>query len=180
MTSNDKDFVIGSPDKPDDAPKKRRGRPPGSKNKSSGKSTDTALKEGLESYVGLIGSGLTMFPRTREDGLVLLAGGDAWVEATMTLAKSDPRVRRALDMALSGGAWGGFIVATASIAVPIAANHGLVPAFVGRMMRDISTDTDDSDSDTSGGVGPDSASPFGGRDAAERVADYGPAKVDVF
>src|SRR5665647_961315 len=115
MASETKDFVIGSPSA-DGAPKKRRGRPPGSKNKTSGKSTDTALKEGLESYVGLIGSGLTMFPRTRDDGLIVLAGGDKWVEATMTLAKSDPRIRRALDLALTGGAWGGFIVATASIA----------------------------------------------------------------
>src|SRR5450759_2227117 len=149
MVNEAKDFVIGSPDKAEDAPKKRRGRPPGSKNKPSGKSTDTALKEGLESYVGLIGSGLTMLPRTREDGLVLLAGGDAWVEATMTLAKSDPRVRHALDVALTGGAWGGFIVATASIAIPIAANHGLVPAFVGKLMQNITTD--DSGLDESGG-----------------------------
>src|SRR5450759_2654419 len=149
MASETKDFVIGSPDKPDGAPKKRRGRPPGSKNKTSGKSTDAALKEGLESYVGLIGSGLTMFPGTREDGLVLLAGGDAWVEATITLAKSDARVRHALDVALTGGAWGGFIVATASIGVPIAANHGLVPAFVGKLMQNITTD--DSGLDESGG-----------------------------
>src|SRR5450759_314563 len=90
MASEAKDFVIGAPSA-DGTPKKRRGRPPGSKNKSSGKSTDAALKEGLESYVTLIGSGLTMFPGTREDGLVLLAGGDAWVEATITLAKSDAR-----------------------------------------------------------------------------------------
>src|SRR5450759_3653234 len=99
MVNEAKDYVIGSPDKPEDAPKKRGERPPGSKNKPSGKSTDTGLKEGLESYVGLIGSGLTMLPRTREDGLVLLAGGDAWVEATMTLAKSEPGFRHALDVA---------------------------------------------------------------------------------
>jgi len=105
---------------------------------------------------------------------VLLAGGDAWVEATMTLAKSDARVRHALDIALSGGAWGGFIVATASIAVPIAANHGLVPAFVGRMMRDMSTDTDDSYSDSES----DKANDASIYDAAP-APDFGPAKVDV-
>lgn len=176
MASETKDFVIGAPSA-DGAPKKRRGRPPGSKNKSSGKSTDAALKEGLESYVTLIGSGLTMLPRTREDGLVVLAGGDAWVEATMTLAKSDPRVRHALDVALTGGAWGGFIVATASIAIPIAANHGLVPAFVGNMMQSMSGD--DSNLDESGGeVRPEDSS-FEYPDAAERVADFGPAKVEV-
>lgn len=176
MASETKDFVIGAPSA-DGTPKKRRGRPPGSKNKSSGKSTDAALKEGLESYVTLIGSGLTMLPRTREDGLVVLAGGDAWVEATMTLAKSDPRVRHALDVALTGGAWGGFIVATASIAIPIAANHGLVPAVVGRMMQTMTTDNDDSE--TGGGVGPDSASPFGGYDDPGVASDFGPAKVEV-
>lgn len=167
MATDTKDFVIGSPStSADGAPKKRRGRPPGSKNKASGKSTDAALKEGLESYVGLIGSGLTMLPRTRADGMIILEGGDAWVEATMTLAKSDPRVRHALDIALTGGAWGGFIVATASIAVPIAANHGLVPAFVGHMMQDMGTD--DSNLDESGG-----------EPAPEPVPDFGPATVEV-
>ena len=173
MASDAKDFVIGSPDKSDDAPKKRRGRPPGSKNKASGKSTDTALKEGLESYVGLIGSGLTMFPRTRDDGLIVLAGGDKWVEATMTLAKSDPRIRRALDLALTGGAWGGFIVATASIAIPIASNHGLVPAFVGRMAQDMNTDT------TETTMNPDAAMPTPEEFQARQNGDFGPAKVDV-
>lgn len=170
MASDAKDFVIGSTNKTDEAPKKRRGRPPGSKNKA-GKSTDAALKEGLETYVGLIGSGLTMMPRTREDGLVLLAGGDAWVEATMTLAKSDPRVRHALDIALTGGAWGGFIVASASIVVPIAANHGFVPEFVGRLMRDMNTeDVSDSESDKANDESIYDAAP---------APDVGPAIVEV-
>lgn len=172
MVDESKDFVIGSPSASSDgAPKKKRGRPPGSKNKVSGKSTDAALKEGLESYVGLIGSGLTMLPRTREDGLVILAGGDAWVEATMTLAKSDPRVRHALDVALTGGAWGGFIVATASIAVPIAANHGLVPAFVGRMVKDMNAPTETAES----------AGDFTAPADMPEYPDtaFGPAKVDV-
>jgi len=142
------EFTIPSKNTPptsgDAAPAKKRGRPPGSKNKPKGV-TDATLKEGLTSYVGMIGAGLTMFPATQADGLVIIKGGEAWVDSLMVLAKSDARVRRVLETAMTGGAWGGFIISTASIAVPIAANHGLVPQFVANLVGVDMGDEDEGD-----------------------------------
>lgn len=43
------------------------------------------------------------------------------------LAKKNPRVRMIIESMVHGSAWGEAIMATAAVAIPIAAHHGLIP-----------------------------------------------------
>lgn len=43
------------------------------------------------------------------------------------LARENPRVRKIIERALSGGAWGEVILVTSATVIPIAAHHGLLP-----------------------------------------------------
>jgi hypothetical protein len=126
-------FSKTGPDpKPPEPEKKHRGRPKGSTNKSAGRRPAmTGVKEGLMAYVGMAGTSLTMFPQTRKDGLVILTKGEPLVDSLMELAKTNREVANALKAMCIGGAWTGVIVASSMIALPIAANHHLLPGNLG-------------------------------------------------
>lgn len=112
---------------PVDVAPKRRGRPKGSTNRGANSST---IKAGLTSYVGTVGTMLMMFPKTYNDGVVILQGADALTDSLVELAKQDKRVRNVLTTMCTGGAWGAVIIASAQIGIPIAANHGLLPKYI--------------------------------------------------
>lgn len=61
------------------------------------------------------------------DGARIVAGAPQLAEALDELAKQDAAVHRALQRILTGSSWGGVVIAAMSIAVPIAANHQLIP-----------------------------------------------------
>jgi hypothetical protein len=51
----------------------------------------------------------------------------AMAEAWYELAKQNAGVRRILDRLVEGSAWGGVILSTMAVAVPLAQHHGLIP-----------------------------------------------------
>jgi len=85
------------------------------------------LKPRLLEAIG--GVGLMVSMVNPADGNAILAGAEQLAGALDNLARENPAVRRALEAALTGGAWSGVILAVAAIALPIAGNHGLIPQF---------------------------------------------------
>lgn len=115
----------------DRAPKSTgtRGRPPG-------RADLPIIENALSQYVSAIGLGVSGYAMARNnsvlaaDGIVIVSNADAYSHAWCELARTDKRVYSALRKLCVGGAWGGVVIATAAIVVPIAGNHGLLPAGV--------------------------------------------------
>jgi hypothetical protein len=127
---------------PADKPPRKRGRSKGSRNRREraprrpageplrGAAAAAALKPirtALDSYCALIGTALSMHPKTAFDGHVILQRGPYLTDALIELAKRDPNVKRALSALVTGSAWGGVILASGNILLPIAAFHGMIP-----------------------------------------------------
>lgn len=107
----------------DSAPKKRRGRPPGSKNQTSVKKIEDALNE----YI----AGIAMMFALANDqhcAAVVAQGGPRLAQAWAEVAKQNPAVYRVLERMMQGGAWGGVIISTLAIALPIMEHHNVLPA----------------------------------------------------
>lgn len=78
--------------------------------------------------------------------LIYSMAGDEWAashittnapvlaEAWYKLAQESPAVKRMLDRLTTGSAWGGVIVATGGMALPLLAHHNLLPAQVGAVL----------------------------------------------
>jgi hypothetical protein len=63
------------------------------------------------------------------DGLIITNNADQLASALAKLAEENEQVRKVLTSLVTGSAWGGVLLAVGSIALPIAANHGIsVPA----------------------------------------------------
>lgn len=103
--------------KPKAAPKGRRGMTP-----------FVELEKRLSKLMQQIGDVLSKFTFTRDDGAVVSAQAEPFAEAWTELAKTNKDVHKALTMMTTGGVWGGVVAVSASIAIPIMANHGLIPA----------------------------------------------------
>lgn len=65
------------------------------------------------------------------DGLAICDGAERLASALDKAAKQNPRVKRALEAALTGGVWAEVTFATGAIMFPIAINHGLMPDLLG-------------------------------------------------
>jgi hypothetical protein len=93
------------------------------------------IQGALEQYVTFLGLGISALPNPRfqTDGRIIVSQASSFSQAWCDLARTDVRVYNALRKICQGGAWGGVIIATAGIVVPIAANHELVPAFAGAL-----------------------------------------------
>jgi hypothetical protein len=118
-----------------------RGRPPGRKDLPM-------IQESLEQFVTVAGLGLSAIPnpRLQADGYVIVQQSENFAKAWCELARTDVRVYNALRKICVGGAWGGVIIATASIVVPIAANHELVPPFVASIFGGMQAETEEESS----------------------------------
>jgi hypothetical protein len=55
---------------------------------------------------------------------IIAQGAPKMASAWVTLADENPGVKRVLNKLTEGSAWGGVILSTAAVAVPIAAHHG--------------------------------------------------------
>lgn len=65
-------------------------------------------------------------------GNAIAAGAPQLAKSLDDLAKQDPRVRRALEMAMTGGAWGEVLAASLTIVLPVLAHHGILGREKGR------------------------------------------------
>lgn len=103
--------------------KRRPGRP------STRQATTRSLEERLsEAFAGL---GLAALALAPADGLVIMARGPALATALANWAAENDAVARFLERALTASAVGGVMTAFAALALPIAANHGVIPAQLG-------------------------------------------------
>lgn len=78
----------------------------------------------------LVTAQLTSNPRLDYDGQVVIARAKPVAAELALLAKKNPAVERALRMLFTGGDLTRAVLVLASVAVPIAANHGAFPEHV--------------------------------------------------
>jgi hypothetical protein len=122
----------------EDVPPKRKGRPPGSKNRTttqtpSGKTvlSGKALELKLEETFTVVGVAVSM--RNEADGKAIIKGAHELSGALCEMAQTVPWLMRTLQMLASGASSARLINAVAAIAIPIGVNHGRVPTKVGEM-----------------------------------------------
>lgn len=96
--------------------------------KKIGRTPTGELKTKLAQLISTIG-GLVCMANVY-DGTVIIQGAPALSEAYCDLAKDNPKLAKALEGLTRGGAYGAVIAATLAVAIPIAANHKLIPDSV--------------------------------------------------
>lgn len=106
-------------------PKKKRGRPPG----SVGNAKIALIENSLNELLTI--PAMAFASMGDEQCAWILAGdnspGRQWSKSMANLAKQSVSVRNVLLKLNEGGAWGGVIVSTLMVAMPIAAHHGALP-----------------------------------------------------
>lgn len=104
----------------------------GQKKKSGGGRKKQPKREPLVSLLTVTGTGLAMV--NAYDGERVVANAEACADALLNAAKESDAVRRALLVMQETSAWGQVATAFLPVAVPIAANHGVVPAHTAVMV----------------------------------------------
>lgn len=80
---------------------------------------------------GLVSAGtIRNDPKLTFDGAVFIANAPKVGEAFHDLAERNPQIKAMLEKAFTAGAWGSMFAAIGGIAIPIAANHKLIPPMV--------------------------------------------------
>jgi len=136
------DQEVDSPPFSDPEDKPRKGRPPGAKNKISSTSDkaprgpkapraqwpeEASVVRSLNTSLEAIGLGVSLLNKV--DGEAIISGSPDLVEALVNLGRDDKRFRRYLEAMSAPGKYGPIIMASGSILLPIAANHGLFTMF---------------------------------------------------
>jgi len=106
-----------------DTPPKRRGRPPGSTNKNV--LSISRIEDALNEQFTLLGTVVYAF--NEYDGSCILTGSPRLAKSLANLCEKNPKVKRNIERMLAGGSYGEVIIAAGLIAVPIMANHELMP-----------------------------------------------------
>jgi hypothetical protein len=104
--------------------RKPTGRPPGRSN--AGSKTVIAIEEGLTDLF----SGLALAAQVQGNDVayvVLTSRGPKVAKAWAELARQNASVRRVLERMMTGGAWGGVILSSISLAMPLAQSYGVLP-----------------------------------------------------
>jgi hypothetical protein len=104
---------------------KPRGRPKGSTNRVGASMSISKIEESLATQFTMIGTAVYAF--NSYDGTVILQGTPKLSAALANLCEKNPKVKKNIERMLAGGAYGEVIVAAAFIAIPIMANHGMMP-----------------------------------------------------
>lgn len=99
------------------APPKTERKPRGGRPKS--------LKKPLEDLITSAGTTVALFNQV--DGIAIVNGATDLATALNNVAKDNPTVHKNLTRLVTGSAWGSVFVAVSAIALPIAANHNLLP-----------------------------------------------------
>lgn len=84
------------------------------------------LEKKLYQFFITVSAFVSMF--NEYDSKVLEENAESLAHNWMALAEENPKVRRALEAMLETNAWGGALIATAAVAIPIMGNHGYIPA----------------------------------------------------
>lgn len=81
-----------------------------------------------QQLLGTIGTvGIAVMAFNQFDGMCVMNGADNLAKSLVGVAEINPSVRKALEAAMTATAWSSVAVAIAGIAIPIAANHGVLP-----------------------------------------------------
>lgn len=121
-----------------DTPPKKRGRPPGSTNRNS--MSIKSIEEGLSTQLTMLGTIVSV--ANAYDGRVILEGTPKLASSLADLCDKNPKVKRNIERMLAGGTYGEVIIAAALIAVPIMANHDLMPPQIKAMYGQAIPDKD--------------------------------------
>ncbi len=81
----------------------------------------------LTNYVKWAGAGIQVL--NAADGRVIATGGPQVVHEIIVLAKDDKRLQKWLERIAQPGKYGPLTIAVLGVAIPIMANHGLLPKF---------------------------------------------------
>ena len=95
------------------------------KQASTRTSKDERLRKELASTLALVGVGVMTLDAY--DGLVIIDRSADTVDALMTVAEHNPKVRKALEQILEVSVWAALGTAIAGMAVPIAVHHKMIP-----------------------------------------------------
>jgi len=109
-------------------------RPDGltAKRKPGRRSADIAtIEDGLTQAFGMLGMGLSMV--NMYDAMVIHENAELLARHWTKVAEQNPKVKKYLLTALSGGSWLGAISVTAAVLIPIAANHDAVSDELAKM-----------------------------------------------
>lgn len=83
------------------------------------------MRAELTASLGMIG--IAVMAIDQYDGLVILDRSSATVDALLTVAEHNPKVRKVLEQMLEVSVWAALGTAIAGIAVPIAVHHNMLP-----------------------------------------------------
>lgn len=84
-----------------------------------------SLAPRLENAFMALGLGLSMV--NQQDATIIAQNANNMAVAWDALANENPKIRRALERALSASAWGGVLAASLPVIMGIGMNHGLIP-----------------------------------------------------
>lgn len=120
-------------DTPPEAPSAAKDVPP---KRDRSKATTTTRASSLEKrltemYVSI---GTMVVVADLTCGTAIITSAPDTAAALDALAKENPKVKRALEKMLAGGAWGGVLMAHAPIITTVLAHHNMLPAQVAESM----------------------------------------------
>jgi hypothetical protein len=122
-----------------DVPKpKRRGRPPGRKD-SAPRATPSTRKPPQPSLQKRLAGSLTTFGTVaclfhQGDGMLIVQHAESVSKALAKLASENAAIAANLERMLTAGTYGALFAALLPLFVGIAANHGLLPGELARMV----------------------------------------------
>lgn len=180
------------PPKPKAAPKPPSGRPQGTGTsgtsgtpRASAPTRTPPLQKKLEEFLSVPAMVYSAAGHDYPAQIIALRSPDL-AQSLYELSKENAAIKRNLERLMEGGAWGGVILASASILVPVLSYHGLLPSRVGDPFALISP-TPSASPDRDGARGPivppppGSPSPTvngGGRDASSEPGYTPPLRDD--
>ena len=109
---------------PSEPPKRRRGRPKGSTNKSKLLPV-SEIKDGITQFVGLLGLGVSVVDTY--DGGVIIKQAEPVADAVANMAAKDSKMHAQLTKLLRAGSYAALATAGIPIVLAIGANQGMCP-----------------------------------------------------
>jgi hypothetical protein len=96
-------------------------------------SVDVLIAQIVDFYAG-IGTVVTLVPGCALDGMTVAGNATKLGESWRPLIERDPKLRKFWERMLTGSGYGALAFAHIMVALPIMANHGLLPKQVGEMV----------------------------------------------